>query len=272
MKKKYTGERLETSIFSRDTTEHLHRYAIALEYIKDKIVLDIASGEGYGSNLMSNEAKFVYGVDIDAATIDKASKKYIKNNLKYLTGSTSNIPIESNSIDVVISYETLEHHDEHEQMMLEIKRVLKPNGILIISTPDKYYYSDIRNFKNKFHVKELYKNEFLDLVSLHFKNFQLLNQAFFNGSSLISENETIQKIKFYKGDYSKIVNIENDLTYLITIASNSDFSLQKTTIFDGTDVNNQIVRGIRKEYTESTTFRLGKFLLTPFVFVKRLIK
>lgn len=271
MKKKYTGERLETSIFSRDTTEHLHRYGIALEYIKDKIVLDIASGEGYGSNLMSEVAKYVYGVDIDANTIENASKKYKKDNLKYLTGSTSNIPIESNSVDVVISYETLEHHDEHEQMMLEITRVLKPNGILIISTPDKYYYSDIRNFKNKFHVKELYKSEFLDLVSLHFKNIQLLNQAFFNGSSLISENEIIQKINFFKGDYTQILNIENDLTYLIIIASNSDFSLQQTTIFDGTDINEEIVKGIRKEFTDSTTFKLGKFLLSPFVFIKRRI-
>lgn len=272
MKKKWTGERLETNIFSRDTTEHLHRYAIAFEYIKDKVILDIASGEGYGSNLMSNEAKFVYGVDIDAATIDKANKKYKKDNLKYLTGSTSNIPIESNSIDVVISYETLEHHDEHKQMMLEIQRVLKPNGILIISTPDKHYYSDIRNFKNAFHVKELYKDEFLNLISKHFKFSQLLNQAHINGSSLISENETIQKIKFFKGDYSKIENVENDLTYLIIIASNDEFSKQKTTIFDGTEVNNHIVNGIKKEFTDSNTFRLGKFLLSPFIFVKRLLK
>jgi 2-polyprenyl-3-methyl-5-hydroxy-6-metoxy-1,4-benzoquinol methylase len=272
MKKKWTGERLETSIFSRDTTDHLHRYAIAFEYIKDKVVLDIASGEGYGSNLMSNEAKFVFGVDIDANTIEKANKKYIKSNLKYLRGSTSNIPIESGSIDVVISYETLEHHDEHEQMMLEIQRVLKPNGILIISTPDKHYYSDIRNFKNSFHVKELYKQEFIDLISKYFKFSQLLNQAHINGSSLISENEAIQKISFFKGDYTEIMSVENDLTYLIMIASNAEFSKQKTTIFDGTIVNNHIVNGIRREVIESNTFRLGKILLSPFAFIKRLLK
>lgn len=269
MKQKWTGERLETNIFSRDTTEHLHRYAIAFEYIKDKIVLDIASGEGYGSNLMSNNAKFVYGVDIDAKTIDNASKKYVKNNLKYLAGSTSKIPIDSNTVDVVISYETLEHHDEHEQMMLEIQRVLKPSGLLIISTPDKYYYSDVRNFKNSFHVKELYKQEFIDLVSKYFKFSQLLNQAHINGSSLISENETIQKIKFFKGDYTHIVNVENDLTFLIIIASNENFPKQNTTIFDGSVVNNHIVDGIKREYISSNTYRLGKFLLLPFVFIKR---
>ncbi|MCK8141927.1 class I SAM-dependent methyltransferase [Flavobacterium sp. I-SCBP12n] len=272
MKKKWTGERLETNIFSRDTTEHLHRYAVALEYIKDKTILDIACGEGYGSNLMSNEAKYVFGVDIDAETINKACKKYIKNNLKYLSGSTSNIPVQSNSIDVVISYETLEHHDEHEQMMLEIQRVLKPNGILIISTPDKHYYSDVRNFKNSFHVKELYKNEFLDLISKYFKFAQLLNQAHINGSSLISENEYIKKIKFFKGDYTEIVSIENDLTFLIIIASNAEFSKQNTTIFDGTEVAKHIVNEIKKEFTDSNTFRLGKFLLSPFVFIKRILK
>src|SRR5690606_13277305 len=154
----FTGERLETSICNGNTINHLHRYAIAMSLIKGKTVLDIASGEGYGSHLMSFESQYVYGVDINDEAIKRAAKKYQRDNLKFIVGSTSNIPIETNSIDVVISFETIEHHNEHDQMMNEVKRVLKPEGTLIISSPDKYFYSDLRNYNNPFHVKELYKS------------------------------------------------------------------------------------------------------------------
>ena len=189
MVKKYSGERLETYIYSKSTIDHLHRYAIASKFIKDKIVLDIAAGEGYGSNLMSKDAAFVYGVDIDKTTVENAQLKYKKENLQFLVGNTSAIPLENNSVDIVISFETVEHHNEHDKMMLEIKRVLKPSGMLIISTPDKLTYSDKRNYKNEFHVKELYKQEFKNLIANYFENYQLLNQSYINGNSLVLDEK-----------------------------------------------------------------------------------
>jgi ubiquinone/menaquinone biosynthesis C-methylase UbiE len=185
MSSKFTGERLETSIFNGNTINHLHRYAIAMPLVKGKTVLDIASGEGYGSHFLSFESLKVYGVDIDKESIDNAKIKYTRDNLEFFVGSTSHIPLETNSVDVVISYETIEHHDEHEQMMSEIKRVLKPEGTLIISSPDKYFYSDKRNYNNPFHVKELYKADFTELISKYFKNYSLYSQSYIYGSSLI---------------------------------------------------------------------------------------
>ena len=76
----WTGERLETFVYSRDAIEHLHRYALAKKYVNNKVVLDIASGEGYGSNLLCANAKHVYGVDIEEKVIERAKKKYKKNN------------------------------------------------------------------------------------------------------------------------------------------------------------------------------------------------
>ena len=75
-KQSWTGERLETTITSEVMLEHLHRYAFAIEISKNKKVLDIACGEGYGSNLMSKSAAEVTGIDIDETTINNASKKY----------------------------------------------------------------------------------------------------------------------------------------------------------------------------------------------------
>lgn len=89
----WTGERLETHVFDDNTINHLHRYTLAMNIIIDKDVLDIASGEGYGSHLMSYKANHVYGVDIDEDTIKAASKKYKKNNLEFILGSTSSITI-----------------------------------------------------------------------------------------------------------------------------------------------------------------------------------
>ena len=86
--KKWTGERLETFIYNRIAIEHLHRYAIASNHIKDKVVLDIASGEGYGTSLMSKIASFVYGVDVDEESIFQAKLKYKKENIEFLQGNT----------------------------------------------------------------------------------------------------------------------------------------------------------------------------------------
>ena len=109
MKKKFTGERLETTVVGRIATEHLHRYALSLKYVENKIVLDIACGEGYGSDILSKTAKFVYGVDIDKSTVEFARNKYSNGKIKFSVGSTSDIPLEDNSVDVITSFETIEH-------------------------------------------------------------------------------------------------------------------------------------------------------------------
>src|SRR6266567_539993 len=98
-----TGERLLTDDFNDNTIEHLHRYAFALQLCKGKDVLDIASGEGYGSNLIAGVAKSVLGVDISKAAVCQARKKYERRNLKFIEGSASDFPVESSAIDVVVS-------------------------------------------------------------------------------------------------------------------------------------------------------------------------
>lgn len=272
MKKKWSGERLETFIYSRDSIEHLHRYAIATNYIEDKIVLDIASGAGYGSNLMSKKASFVFGVDIDDATVQEAKLKYKKENLEFITGSTSRIPLEDNSIDVVVSFETIEHHNEHKQMMDEIKRVLKPKGLLIISTPDKLYYSDERNFNNQFHIKELYKEEFTDLVSKNFSKIQLLTQQYSNGNSIIQDESKYEGLQFFLGNYEEIAPCIINPLYLIAIASDNTFDDQNSTVFDGNQIINADFKNQIKKIYSSNSYKLGHLILSPFKILKKIFK
>lgn len=267
--KNWTGERLETFIYNRIAIEHLHRYSIAYEYICDKVVLDIACGEGYGSNLMSEKASFVYGVDVDKICVSEAKLKYKKQNIEFLVGNTSKIPLKNSSIDVVVSFETIEHHDEHDEMMVEIKRVLKPNGLLIISTPDKLYYSEMRKFENEFHVKELYKNEFINLASKYFSQIQLLSQIYSNGNSIVQENDYLKELKSFSGNYSIIKERILNPMFLIIIASDGDFKKQNISVFDGGNISKM---ELLKEIQNSNTYKIGHFILMPFKFLKRKLK
>lgn len=269
MKKKWSGERLETNISGRDMIEHLHRYSLCSEYIYNKIVLDIACGDGYGSFLMSEKASHVYGVDIDQPTILNAQKKYIKSNLNFLIGSADKTSLKDNSIDIVVSFETIEHHDKHHEMMQEIKRVLKPDGILIISTPDKAYYSELRNFKNEFHVKELYKDEFKVLISSYFKETKLLIQEYTNGSSIIRQDTADTELQVYTGDFYKTFKETLTPLFLIAIASDANLEYSKNSIFNGCQLIENI---IKKNYDKSFNYRVGKIILLPFKFLFKFFK
>lgn len=266
MKNKWSGERLESFIYGRDSIEHLHRYALVMSYVENKTVLDIACGEGYGSNLMSSKAAQVHSVDIDAQTISAAKAKYNKANINFQVGSATDIPLPNQSVDVVVSFETIEHHNQHQEMMSEIKRVLKPDGIVIISTPDKLYYSDHRNFQNPFHVQELYKQEFVDLLTQRFQNYQLLAQMYCNGNSIIQDEKKQSELQLYTGDYHQVTPQKIDALYLIIIASDVDFAQQNSSIFNGETIER---KSWNDHWQKSNTYRVGNFILKPLKFLKR---
>jgi ubiquinone/menaquinone biosynthesis C-methylase UbiE len=268
--KNWSGERLETFVYNENTIEHLHRYAIALQFVEGKSVLDIASGEGYGSNLLAGKAAAVIGVDIDHASIEVAKKKYPGKNLQFRQGSASMIPVDDNSVDVVVSFETIEHHDQHEEMLKEIKRVLRPGGVLIMSSPDKKYYSDERGYNNPYHVKELYFNDFKKLINQYFKNSGFYFQNMFKGSILVPEGEN-GKFSSFEGTYESLSNLEFKPLYNLVIASDGEVDESSISVFTSSAVE-QYIKGkeieyIRNEVTknikDSWSYKIGNLLLTP---------
>lgn len=276
-----TGERLVTNYKNKTAVEHLHRYTIAQEYIANKVVLDIASGEGYGSNLLSNTAKFVYGVDISKEAVSHANNKYAKDNLTFLEGSAAKIPLEDHSVDVLVSFETIEHHDKHEEMMQECRRVLKKEGILIISSPDKKYFSDIPKYHNEFHVKELYKEEFFRLVSSYFSNVQLYKQGITMGSIVYPEkNVENGSPVIYTGDYDlcKRMNDIKNPVYNVIIAGNSTFEAHSSSYFESEFVNADLIEELEtykrlyKQTMLSPSYRVGHFVMLPFRAVRKIYR
>lgn len=218
-----TGERLHAELIDVNAVEHLHRYSFACSLVTGLTVLDIASGEGYGTNLLAAHAARVIGVDISAQAIAHAQGKYQRHNLEYRLGSTDAIPLGALSVDCVISFETLEHHDRHEEMFAEIKRVLKPEGFLVISTPDKLNYTDKSKQQNHFHVKELYAAEFKALIGRHFGNSSYYGQrAGFFGLLIPEESESLP-FSHYSGDFNTSVcgSVMPEPIYSVAIASDS---------------------------------------------------
>lgn len=273
---KWNGERLETNYYDDVAVEHLHRYAFALEYTRGKHVLDLASGEGYGSNLIASVSNSVIGVDISQEAVKHAQKKYQRPNLKFLQGSADKVPLESCSVDVVTSFETLEHHDKHEEMMMEIKRVLKPNGILIMSSPDKLNYSDIPNQKNPYHVKELYESEFKELIGKYFKNHKFLNQKMIYTSLLIPD---ILSASFteYMGDHLSVTSHckLQDALYNLCLASDGLLDDVGISCFDGGQALNFLfdsrLKDLEFKMKQSFSYKLGWSLIEPFRFLRKLL-
>ena len=284
-----TGERLLTGYFDRFTVEHLHRYAIAGSLASGKEVLDIACGEGYGSKLLSMSAASVVGVDIDEAVVQHAAEKYLKPGLKFLVGSANNIPVPDASIDLVVSFETLEHHSLHEEMYLEIKRVLRPDGLLVISTPNKKNFSDLTGHRNAYHVKELYLEEFRDLNERFFSKVNILDQRMIFGS-LVFSAKLRENFSLYQGDHTQVDCLDafSDPLYHICIASEAELPTLKPSIFDGSIVVTSLEQkhdacmksnamladrlvGVNKQLSElqaSWSYRMGRAILYPFRWLK----
>lgn len=264
--RKKPGERLEANTYDVSMFEHLHRYAIAKDICKGKIVLDIASGEGYGSAFIASTAKQVTGVDLDKYAVEDAVAKYKLPNLSFKQGSATAIPLENNSVEIVISFETLEHHDMHEEMMVEVKRVLKDGGLLVISTPDKLVYSDKKNYSNKFHVKELYEKEFKALIQKHFKYSSFFKQRAFFASMIVPENiDESKTINFYRGNYTTL-NQEPSLEaeYLIAFASDEPIQYSNSSLF----LDEEFAAKTEAKIKNSTRYKFGNLILNPIGFLK----
>ena len=165
--------------------EHLHRYAYATQFVQNRRVLDLACGEGYGSYLLAKTAKSVAGIDIDNNSIKHARNKYIKQNLEFRVGSITEVPIGGERLfDVAVCFEALEHIEDHQKLLSEVKRLLTPEGVFIVSTPNKTVYSDEPQFNNPFHVHELYFDEFRELLEKYFKNVKFLGQRIYCNSNI----------------------------------------------------------------------------------------
>lgn len=180
----FTGERFTPECVREIWYEHWHRYAFALSLARGKRVLDAACGEGYGSAMLATVAASVLGVDISPDTVAHARARY-GTRARFEVGDCTRLDaLPDRSFDLIVSFETLEHLHDHEGMLDGFARLLADDGILLLSTPDKRTYTDLTGTTNEHHVRELYRDEFEQLVSSRFPHHRLFGQKLLFASVL----------------------------------------------------------------------------------------
>jgi ubiquinone/menaquinone biosynthesis C-methylase UbiE len=225
----FTGERFLPSCSGEIAYEHWHRYAFARQFVAGRRVLDAACGEGYGSALLGAVAATVVGIDIDAKAVVHAEARYgFTDRVRFVEGSCAQLPLADASFDVVVSFETIEHVDAADQtgMLAEFARVLKPDGLLIISSPNKRLYSDARGYVNEFHRRELYREELAGLLDAVFPSQSWYHQRIATWSGIWAEAPASSAVEAWLGDADAVTPYAApEGMYFVVLAARRDVVL-----------------------------------------------
>lgn len=183
--------------------EHLHRYSVACEVSKNKIVLDAACGTGYGSFMMAKSAQKVVGIDIAEEAVEYAKLHYTMDNLEYLQMPAENLNFLNESFDLVTSFETFEHISSNNQKLFlrEIKQILKKDGMLLISLPNDELEKELSGgeYENPYHIGNMNPEKFKRLLSEYFNSVVFYLQNNIMSSSLLKESDLPTSVSCYFG-------------------------------------------------------------------------
>ncbi|WP_048745176.1 methyltransferase domain-containing protein [Paenibacillus sp. P22] len=202
----FTGERLVINKavkeqFSDVLQEHVARYELACRYAEGKVVLDAACGAGYGSLMLQQAgASAVVGMDISEVSVQKAAHDYGRENIAFRAGDVNNLDVEDEQFDVVVSFETIEHIRHGSVWIKEAARVLKDQGLFIVSTPNRSVTNPGSYFDEKplnhYHEYEYSSGEFFGELLKQFDLVELFGQTI---------------IHDYDGNYSKVMRQAREL-------------------------------------------------------------
>jgi len=173
----FTGERVVPGEVEPDLwNEHLSRYYFAQPLMAGRSVLDVGCGTGYGSSILAGGARTVLGVDISEEAIGFAQQNYQRSNLQFLVADCSRLSLRTESVDGIACFEVIEHLADQEAFLGELRRVLKENGLLVISTPNRVFYTEECKESNPFHTREFDFLEFGSCLRKYFGKVEICYQ------------------------------------------------------------------------------------------------
>ena len=207
--------------------EHAIRYLFASQFVKSKTVLDAACGSGYGSSILMNAgAKKVVGIDNSSEAIEYCNKNYKKEDIEFKIENCEKINLDT-MFDIIVSFETIEHLKNQDNFLSGIKRVLKDDGIFIVSTPNKENYPS----DNPFHFNEFTESEFKMFLGKYFSNIMMFYQYYPASMGICKPADIMSdlKINFFNtrenklDDISEKFNLDNaDGAFFVAICSNNE--------------------------------------------------
>jgi 2-polyprenyl-3-methyl-5-hydroxy-6-metoxy-1,4-benzoquinol methylase len=154
--------------------DHRARYCWAAPAASGRKVLDAGCGLGYGLKiLLAAGASEVVGVDLDADTVAEARRRLNGDAGSVEQADIRDLQFDQGSFDLIVCFETIEHIEDPEGALAEFRRVLRPEGLLLLSSPDPDVYPP----GNEHHVHEYKPEELVELVSRHFGEAESYSQA-----------------------------------------------------------------------------------------------
>lgn len=170
-----TGERMVPEFHKGRLlyAEHMLRYLAIRNLVTGKVVLDIASGSGYGTALLAKSATKAFGFDASADAVQYAEDHFGAENIEFRVADASHIPLPDNSVDVVVTFETIEHIENYREFASELARVLKHDGVAVISTPNDLEFVE----GNHFHLHQFDEEGLLTFLGEYFPHVTKYYQA-----------------------------------------------------------------------------------------------
>ncbi len=159
-----TGERTVPGIPHENYWFRRHEaaYEFALPLVFGD-VLEVGCGEGYGTALLATVADSITGIDYDQGTVEHASRRYPQ--VRFRLGNLAALPIADSAVDVLVTLQVIEHVWDHAQFVGECRRVLRPNGSLLVTTPNRLTFSPgLETPLNPFHTREFTSDDLVDLL------------------------------------------------------------------------------------------------------------
>jgi ubiquinone/menaquinone biosynthesis C-methylase UbiE len=194
-------------------SEHRARYHFGAQVVAGKEVLDASCGVGYGIEIMARAgAKAVTGVDISAETIAVAKERFGRHAAALVEADLRELPFVDDSFDVVVSFETIEHVEEPEKALAELHRVLRPDGVLVISSPNPDGYVG----NNEHHIHEFRPAELREVVGGLLKNLAGFRQDAWLGSAIRPLDEDAEAPEILR-----TATEEGEPPYSIVVASDA---------------------------------------------------
>lgn len=165
----HTGERmLPGGSDALTELEHVHRYLLAASLTQEADVLDIGSGEGYGAAALARLARSVIGLDSDRAAVEHARRRYVLDGLRFSAGRAESLPFPDATFDVCVAFEVIEHLESPEAMVREARRVLRPDGLLLLSTPNVNVAPESRPGNNPYHLQAFTQERLMKTLAGYF--------------------------------------------------------------------------------------------------------
>jgi len=166
--------------FDLERKDHIARYVFASRFAQNAIILDVGCGAAYGLDFLSKTSKLAVGVDASSTAVSFARHRYGRD-FELCNQDACALAFQDEIFDVVISFEVIEHLKDVEIFLANVNRVLKPEGLFIVSTPNKIYMSPGRRSPIwKWHQQEFYYSEFQSLLKRYFESVDLLGETVSN--------------------------------------------------------------------------------------------